>query len=241
MNLLKIKEIINSSNNIVFLGGAGVSTASNIPDFRSSSGLNNDQTLSPEIILSHEYFLSKPKEFYQFYKNKMIYQGAKPNPTHLALVELENLGKLKAVITQNIDGLHQLAGSTNVLELHGSVYRNRCLVCDKFFDLDYIINAVDIPICDECKGLIKPKVVLYGEALDNDILRRSIEYIENADVFIVGGTSLTVHPAAGLVSYYRGNKLILINNSITPYDSLADYIIRDDIAKVMEKLILNEE
>lgn len=240
MNVLKLKQIIKTSNNIVFLGGAGVSTASNIPDFRSSTGLYTGPELSPEIILSRAYFFKNPKEFYQFYKTKMIYKDAKPNPTHYALANLEQSKKLKAVITQNIDGLHQLAGSKNVLELHGSVYRNKCVDCDKFFDLDYVINSQEVPLCDKCNGLVKPEVVLYGEPLDNNILYKSIEYIKNADVFIVGGTSLTVHPAAGLVSYYEGDKLILINNSITPYDSLADYIIRDDIAKVMSKLVLNE-
>ena len=235
MSKNKLKEILDCSNNIVFFGGAGVSTESNIPDFRSANGLYNENTnsnYSPEEILSHTFFMEHTKDFFDFYSSRMIYKDAKPNNAHVALAKLEELGKLKAVITQNIDGLHQMAGSKNVLELHGSIHRNRCMKCHKFFDLSYIINSTNIPKCDVCGGIVKPDVVLYEESLDSDILESSIDYISKADVFIVGGTSLSVYPASGLVSYYRGNKLILINKTQTPYDNKADLIFHCNIAEI---------
>ncbi|HHX11871.1 MAG TPA: NAD-dependent protein deacylase, partial [Clostridiales bacterium] len=213
MSLEKLTEIINKSNNIVFFGGAGVSTESNIPDFRSNSGLYKAESKfkhPPEYMLSHTFFANHTKEFYDYYRSNMIYKEAKPNNAHTALAELEKQGKLKAVITQNIDGLHQIADSVNVLELHGSIYRNNCMKCLKFFDLDYIINAPDVPYCDHCGGVVKPDVVLYEEGLDTDTVNKSLHYISNSDVFIIGGTSLSVYPAASLVDYYRGDKLILI-------------------------------
>lgn len=239
MSIDRLKEIINSSNNIVFFGGAGVSTESNIPDFRSANGLyseNTDSGYSPEEILSHTFFVKHTEEFFDFYRNKMIYKDAKPNKAHIALARLEELGKLKAVITQNIDGLHQIAGNKNVLELHGSVHRNRCMNCHKFFDLNYIINSTGIPKCDFCNGIVKPDVVLYEEMLDSDILQASVDYISKADVLIVGGTSLSVYPASGLVSYYRGNKLILINKTQTPYDSKANLIFHGNISEILSRI-----
>jgi NAD-dependent deacetylase len=235
MSKNKLKEILDCSNNIVFFGGAGVSTESNIPDFRSANGLYNENTnsnYSPEEILSHTFFMEHTKDFFDFYRSRMIYKDAKPNNAHVALAKLEELGNLKAVITQNIDGLHQMAGSKNVLELHGSIHRNRCMKCYKFFDLSYIINSTNIPKCDVCQGIVKPEVVLYEENLDSNILESSIDYISKADVFIVGGTSLSVYPASGLVSYYRGNKLILINKTQTPYDNKADLIFHCNIAEI---------
>ena len=236
MSKNKLKEILDCSNNIVFFGGAGVSTESNIPDFRSANGLYNENTnsnYSPEEILSHTFFVEHTKDFFDFYRSRMIYKDAKPNNAHMALAKLEESGKLKAVITQNIDGLHQMAGSKNVMELHGSIHRNRCMKCHKFFDLNYIINSANIPICDVCQGIVKPEVVLYEEDLDSNILEASIDYISKADVFIVGGTSLSVYPASGLVSYYRGNKLILINKTQTPYDNKADLIFHCNIAEIL--------
>lgn len=235
MSKNKLKEILDCSNNIVFFGGAGVSTESKIPDFRSANGLYNENTnsnYSPEEILSHTFFMEHTKDFFDFYNSRMIYKDAKPNNAHVALAKLEELGNLKAVITQNIDGLHQMAGSKNVLELHGSIHRNSCMRCHKFFDLSYIINSTNIPKCDVCGGIVKPDVVLYEESLDSDILESSIEFISKADVFIVGGTSLSVYPASGLVSYYRGNKLILINKTQTLYDNKADLIFRCNIAEI---------
>lgn len=240
MNQDILKEIITSSDNIVFFGGAGVSTESNIPDFRSANGLYNEKTrlsFSPEEILSHTFFMQYTRDFFDFYRSKMIYKDAKPNDAHLALAKLEKEGKLKAVITQNIDGLHQMAGSRNVLELHGSVHRNYCMKCRKFFDLDYILGTNDIPRCDVCHGIVKPDVVLYQESLDSNILEASIDYISKADVFIIGGTSLTVYPAAGLVNYYRGNKLVLINKTPTPYDNSADYVYYGNIAEILKKAV----
>ncbi|NLU51378.1 MAG: NAD-dependent protein deacylase [Clostridiaceae bacterium] len=240
MNQDILKEIITSSDNIVFFGGAGVSTESNIPDFRSANGLYNEKTrlsFSPEEILSHTFFMQYTRDFFDFYRSKMIYKDAKPNDAHLALAKLEKEGKLKAVITQNIDGLHQMAGSLNVLELHGSVHRNYCMKCRKFFDLDYILDTNDIPRCDVCHGIVKPDVVLYQESLDSNILEASIDYISKADVFIIGGTSLTVYPSAGLVHYYRGNKLVLINKTPTPYDNRADYVYYGNIAEILKKAV----
>lgn len=240
MTIEKLKAIVEESHNIVFFGGAGVSTESNIPDFRSSTGLyttSKNTKYPPEYMLSHTCFIRNTEDFFEFYKTKMIYKDAKPNAAHIALGELEKRGKLKAVITQNIDGLHQMAGSKNVLELHGSVHRNYCMECNKFFPLDYIINSPAIPKCDDCGGIVKPDVVLYEESLDMNILNRSVEYIANADVLIVGGTSLTVYPAAGLIGYYRGNKLVLINKSETPYDHRAFLTFNDSIGEVLKNLI----
>ena len=236
MSKERLKEILHRSHNIVFFGGAGVSTESNIPDFRSANGLYSEKTkcsYSPEEILSHSFFMKNTDEFYKFYKSKMIYKDAKPNNAHLALAEMEKQGRLKAVITQNIDGLHQMAGSRNVLELHGSIHKNRCMQCNKFFDLNYVIEAMGVPKCDICQGIVKPEVVLYEESLDSQILEDSIDYISKADVFIVGGTSLSVYPASGLVSYYRGNKLILINKTQTLYDNKADLVIHGSIGEIL--------
>lgn len=239
--LARLKEITDSSASIVFFGGAGVSTESNIPDFRSANGLYSESTKStyaPEEILSHTFFMKHTKEFYDFYKSKMLYPGAKPNDAHLALAHLEKQGKLKAVITQNIDGLHQQAGSKRVLELHGSVHRNYCMKCRKSFGLDYILHAKDIPLCDACGGLVKPDVVLYEESLDSDVLTEAIFWIEKADVLLIGGTSLSVYPAAGLIQYYRGNQLVLINQSATQYDDRANLIINDSIGTTLKSCAL---
>lgn len=241
MNIGKLRKIIAESNNIVFFGGAGTSTESNIPDFRTAdTGLYNSggQEYPPEVMLSHSFFMKHTKEFYKFYKNKMIYKDALPNLAHIALAKLEEQNKLKAVITQNIDGLHQLAGSKNVLELHGSVCRNYCMQCGESYSLDYVMDSKDIvPKCDKCGGIIKPDVVLYEEGLDTDTLQSAVEYIKKADVLIVGGTSLVVYPAAGLVEYYGGNKLVLINKSTTPYDRAANLVIQDSIGKVLSGVI----
>lgn len=237
----KLKEIIENSNNIVFFGGAGVSTESNIPDFRSSTGLyktKNNFQYPPEVMLSRSFFTKHPEDFFQFYKEKMIFKSAKPNSAHYALAELERQGKLKAIITQNIDGLHEAAGSKNVLELHGSIHRNYCTKCRKFFDLDYILNTETItPYCDECKHMVKPDVVLYEEGLDMKVIDSSIDYVRKADVLIIGGTSLVVYPAASLVNYFRGSKLILINKSSTPYDNQADLVIHDSVGKVLSSVL----
>ena len=229
----KLKEWIDGSYNIVFFGGAGVSTESGIPDFRSVDGLYNQKyKYPPETIISHSFYVKKPEEFYKFYKDRMIFTDAKPNGAHKALAKLEQEGKLKAVITQNIDGLHQLAGSREVLELHGSIHRNYCTRCGQFYDLDYVKNSQGIPHCS-CGGMIKPDVVLYEEGLDQKVLRKSVEYIARADMLIVGGTSLVVYPAAGLIDYYRGNKLVLINKSATSRDSQADLVISGSIGQVL--------
>ena len=232
----RLKELVDGSNNIVFFGGAGVSTESGIPDFRSTDGLYHQQyAYPPETILSHSFFMRKPDEFYRFYKNKMLFLDAAPNAAHKKLAELEAKGKLKAVITQNIDGLHQAAGSKEVLELHGSVHRNYCMRCGKFYDAGYMLHAEGIPTC-ECGGMIKPDVVLYEEGLDNAVLSKSIEYIANADVLIIGGTSLVVYPAAGLVDYYRGNKLVVVNMSVTPQDKNADLVVQGPIGQIFSRL-----
>ena len=228
-----LQKWIEESSNIVFFGGAGVSTESGIPDFRSTDGLYNQQyDYPPETIISHSFYVKKPKEFYRFYKNKMLFPEAKPNRAHMALAKLEREGKVKAVVTQNIDGLHQAAGSREVLELHGSVHRNYCTRCGRFYSLDDILKADGVPVCD-CGGVIKPDVVLYEEGLDQDVIQRSVEYISRADVLIIGGTSLTVYPAAGLIDYYRGSKLVLINKSVTSRDGQADLVICDSIVKVL--------
>lgn len=232
-DIITLKNWIDESNYIVFFGGAGVSTESNIPDFRSVDGLYNQQyDYPPETILSHTFFMRKPEEFYRFYHNKMLFPDAKPNKAHLALAGLEQAGKVKAVITQNIDGLHQAAGSKEVLELHGSVHRNYCMKCGKFHDLDYMMKSDGVPRC-ECGGMMKPDVVLYEEGLDDETISRSIMHIRKADMLIIGGTSLTVYPAAGLVDYFHGKHLVLINKSVTSRDSSADLCIAKPIGEVL--------
>ncbi len=229
----QLKQWIDESENIVFFGGAGVSTESNIPDFRSVDGLyNQEYDYPPETILSHSFYLRNTDEFYRFYRNKMLFPDAEPNNAHKALAHLEQMGKLKAVITQNIDGLHQKAGSKEVYELHGSVLRNYCSHCHAFYSLDDILAATGVPHC-HCGGIIKPDVVLYEEGLDSYVLERAISYIRNADMLIIGGTSLAVYPAAGLIDYYEGNKLVLINRDKTTRDSQADLIIHDAIGQVL--------
>ena len=237
-NIEKLKDLIEQSNYIVFFGGAGVSTESGIPDFRSAQGLYKEKgVIPPEVIISHTYFFHDTKGFYEFYKNKMIYLDAKPNDAHKALAKLEEMGKLKAVITQNIDNLHQLAGSKKVLELHGSVYRNHCLKCGKFYDIDIVMES-EIPMCS-CGGLIKPDVTLYEEQLPHGILERAIRYIEAADLFIIGGTSLSVYPAASLIYYYAKNKpLVLINRDLTGKESHASLFIQGSIGEVFKALDL---
>lgn len=235
--ILQLKEIIEGSDNIVFFGGAGVSTESNIPDFRSVDGLYNlKYKYSPEVILSHTFYREHTSEFFEFYRDKMIFPDAKPNATHLALAKLEEMGKLKSVITQNIDGLHQLAGSKNVFELHGNIHRNYCEDCGKFYGLDHIENSKDVPKC-ECGGEVKPDVVLYEEGLDHKLLAAAIKTIMAADVLIIGGTSLAVYPAAGLIDYYKGDKLILINKDSTPQDDKAHLVINDSLGKVFSSVV----
>lgn len=235
--VMQLKSWIEESKNIVFFGGAGVSTESGIPDFRSQDGLYHQQyAYPPEQILSHTFFVRKPEEFFRFYRNKMLAPDARPNRAHLALAELERAGRLKAVITQNIDGLHQAAGSQEVLELHGSVLRNHCMRCGKFYGMDAILNSSGVPKCS-CGGVIKPDVVLYEEGLDMDTLNRAVNYISRADVLIVGGTSLTVYPAAGLIDYYRGQKLVLINRDATPLDGQADLVIAGKIGEVLGEAV----
>lgn len=232
-NIEKFVDMVKNSDNIVFFGGAGVSTESGIPDFRSTDGLYNQHyKYPPETILSHSFFMDNTEEFYRFYRDKMLALDAQPNMAHIKLAELEKAGKLKAIVTQNIDGLHQKAGSKNVLELHGSVHRNFCMHCNKFFDAEYMKNSIGIPKCDACGGTIKPDVVLYEEGLDNDVIEQSLYYISHADMLIIGGTSLVVYPAAGLVRYYRGHKLVLINKSSTDMDSAADLVLHDPIGEV---------
>ncbi len=232
----RLKKWINSSENIVFFGGAGVSTESGIPDFRSTAGLYNLKYIyPPETMLSHSFFLKNTNEFYDFYKDKMVYKEALPNITHIKLAELETAGKLKGVITQNIDGLHQKAGSKKVLELHGSVLRNYCMKCNKFYDLDTIMEAENTPKCS-CGGIIKPDVVLYQEALNNDVIMEAVKLIREADVFIVGGTSLSVYPAASLIQYYQGKKLVLINKSVTSYDNDANLLFNTGLGEVFSIL-----
>jgi NAD-dependent deacetylase len=234
-----LKRIIGASGNIVFFGGAGVSTESGIPDFRSAGGLFSERVgrLSPEEILSHTFFMNHTEDFYEFYRSKMIYRDAKPNDAHLALARLEQAGKLRAVITQNIDGLHQQAGSREVLELHGSVHRNCCMNCGRFFGLDHVLATDGVPKCDGCGGIVKPDVVLYEEPLDMSILEKSRRYIEQADVLIVAGTSLRVYPAAGLIQYFGGSHLVLINKSPTPYDHAATLVINDNIGKTLRQAV----
>jgi NAD-dependent deacetylase len=228
-----LQKIINCSGNIVFFGGAGVSTESGIPDFRSKDGLYNlKYKYPPEEMLSRSFFISHTEEFFTFYKEKILHLDAKPGAAHKKLSELEKAEKLKAVITQNIDGLHQLAGNINVLELHGSVYRNYCIECGKKYDVHFVQKSVGIPVC-ECGGIIRPDVVLYQEALSTDIMRSAANHISNADVLIIGGTSLAVYPAAGLIDYYNGNKMVLINKTSTPYDRKADLVIYGSIGEAL--------
>ena len=234
--ILKLKEWIEKSDNIVFFGGAGVSTESGIPDFRSVDGLYNQKyKYPPETIISHSFFEAEPEEFYRFYRDKLIIKGAQPNKAHLRLAELEAQGKLKAVITQNIDGLHQLAGSKNVLELHGSTLRNYCLKCGKKYGTEIFDETEGVPKCS-CGGTIRPDVVLYEEGLDQDVIEKAVHYIRHADVLIIGGTSLVVYPAAGLVEYYRGDRMVLINRDPTPYDGRADLVIHKSLGDVFSAI-----
>ncbi len=240
MNIDILTDIIRNADSIVFFGGAGMSTESGIPDFRSENGLYmtaDGSQYSPETMLSHSFFVSHTDEFFKYYTTKMICKEAKPNSGHIALAKLEEASRLKAVVTQNIDGLHQLAGSKKVFELHGSVHRNYCTKCRSFYDLDYIFNAKAIPRCVKCNSVIKPDVVLYEESLDNDVVNGAIKSIRTADVLIIGGTSLVVYPAAGLIDYFRGKKLVLVNKSPTPYDSRADLVINDSVGKVLETAV----
>lgn len=238
-NVDKFIDMVQHSDNIVFFGGAGVSTESGIPDFRSVDGLYNQKyKYPPETILSHSFYISQPEEFYRFYRDKMLCLAAQPNAAHIKLAELEQAGKLKAIVTQNIDGLHQKAGSKNVLELHGSVHRNFCQRCHKFFDAEYMLHSDGVPKCDACGGPIKPDIVLYEEGLDNDVIEQSLYYISHADMLIIGGTSLVVYPAAGLVRYYGGHKLILINKSATDMDKSADLVINEPIGEVFRRITL---
>ena len=231
-----LKNWINESNYIVFFGGAGVSTESNIPDFRSTDGLyHQEYDYPPETILSHSFYMRKPEEFYRFYRNKMLFPNAKPNRAHLALAKLEQEGKLKAVITQNIDGLHQAAGSKEVLELHGSVLRNHCTRCGRFYGLDDILKMKGVPKCG-CGGVIKPDVVLYEEGLDNGVISEAVRAISQAQVLIIGGTSLAVYPAAGLIDYFSGEHLVVINKSPTPRDRYADLLIKEPIGQVFSQI-----
>lgn len=232
-------DIIKGSENIVFFGGAGVSTESGIPDFRSVDGLYNQKyDYPPETILSHSFYIRNTAEFYRFYRDKMLCLDALPNKAHKKLAEMEQAGKLKAIVTQNIDGLHQAAGSKKVLELHGSIHRNYCQKCAKGFDATYIQKSTGVPLCDECGGQIKPDVVLYEEGLNNDILREAIFYISHADTLIIGGTSLAVYPAAGLIDYFNGEHLIVINKSTTPMDRKADIVIQGSIGEVLDQIVL---
>lgn len=239
--IVKLQEIIDTHKNIVFFGGAGVSTESGIPDFRSQDGLYNQKyDFPPETILSHTFFMRKPEEFYRFYQEKMLCDTAKPNAAHLKLAEMEQAGKLTAIVTQNIDNLHQMAGSKRVLELHGSVYRNYCMKCGKFHDFTYMKKSKGVPRC-ECGGLIKPDVVLYEEGLDDKTIRESIRRISEAEVLIIGGTSLAVYPAAGLIDYFRGEHLILINKSATDRDCEASLLISEPIGSVFSKIRIKGE
>ncbi|PBH25586.1 NAD-dependent protein deacylase [Clostridioides difficile] len=244
MDANSLKDLIANHNNIVFFGGAGVSTESNIPDFRSSTGLFSqklNKQFTAEQLVSHTFFVRYPEEFFEFYKDKLIYPNAKPNNAHIALAKLEEMGKLKAVITQNIDGLHQMAGSKNVLELHGSVHRNYCTKCGKFFDLESMLNlGGNIPYCDNCGSIVKPDVVLYEEALDSDVITKTISAISNADLLIIGGTSLAVYPAASFIDYYKGDYIALINKANTVYDKSASLVINKPIGEVLYEAVFRQ-
>ncbi|MDI3536655.1 MAG: NAD-dependent deacetylase [Eubacteriaceae bacterium] len=232
----QLQKIINESSNIVFFGGAGVSTESGIPDFRSENGLyHKEYDYPPETILSHTFFMSHPQEFFKFYRQKMLFPQAQPNAAHLKLAALEKAGKLSAVITQNIDGLHQKAGSQKVLELHGSVYRNYCMKCHRFYEMEAILNSEGVPACS-CKGIIKPDVVLYEEGLDSEVINESVKAISQADTLIIGGTSLAVYPAAGFIHYFKGKHLVLINKKKTELDLQADLAVYDAIGKVLDAI-----
>ena len=236
----ELADILKESDNVVFFGGAGVSTESDIPDFRSSNGLWNEKlkiNFTPEQLVSHTFYMRYPEEFFKFYKDKLIYPDAKPNAAHLALARLEQMGKLKAIVTQNIDGLHQAAGSKTVYELHGSVLRNYCEECQAFYDEKFILGSEGVPTCPKCGGRVKPDVVLYEEGLDQNIINRSVEAIEAADTLIIGGTSLVVYPAAGLLQYFNGRHLVLINKSETNADRRADLVIHDSIGKVFKEVM----
>ena len=235
--IAKLNEMVLQSDNIVFFGGAGVSTESGIPDFRSTGGLySQTYKYPPEMIVSHTFYEECPEEFFDFYKTRMLFMNAQPNAAHKKLAQLEKAGKLKAVITQNIDGLHQAAGSKNVLELHGSVLRNYCESCGKSFPVKYVLEADGVPHCDACGGRVKPDVVLYEENLDMDVMEAAVNYISRADMLIIGGTSLVVYPAAGLLRYYQGHKLVLVNKSNTSYDSRADLVINENIGEVFSQI-----
>ena len=236
----RIKKMIDESNNVVFFGGAGVSTESDIPDFRSETGLYNavqQYGESPERMISRSYFMSNTEKFFDYYKNNMVYVDAKPNAAHIALANLEKEGKLKAVVTQNIDGLHQAAGSKTVYELHGSIHRNYCMDCNEFYDLDYIMDEANckngVPICKKCGGIVKPDVVLYEEALDELQITGAVKAISEADMLIIGGTSLAVYPAASFIHYFKGNHLVIINRDETPQDGMAELVVHDKIGKVL--------
>ena len=239
MEIEKLQEIIDKSNNIVFFGGAGVSTESGIPDFRSKDGLYHMKyKFPPEEILSHSFFMDNPDEFYRFYKDKMNSLNVLPNVSHKFLAKLEKAGKLRAVITQNIDGLHTKAGSKNVLELHGTIYKNHCMECGREYSAEYVFNSEGVPYC-ECGGIIKPDVVLYEEALNDFTVMQAINYIKQADVLIVAGTSLTVYPASGLIRYFRGKHLVIINRDTTDYDNMAELVIHEKLGDVFGKLKIN--
>ena len=230
-------NMVEKSDNIVFFGGAGVSTESGIPDFRSVDGLYHQQyDYPPETILSHTFYRRNTEEFYRFYRNKMLCLTAQPNMAHQKLAELEAAGKVRAVVTQNIDGLHQLAGSQKVLELHGSVHRNYCESCHQLYDAEYMLQSTGVPHCEKCGGDIKPDVVLYEEGLDNKTIQEAVYYIANADVLIIGGTSLAVYPAAGLIDYYQGDKLVLVNKSATPRDAIANLVLQESIGELFDKI-----
>lgn len=236
----QLTEVLRNSNNIVFFGGAGMSTESGIPDFRSANGLWNEKlniTITPEQLVSHTYFIKYPEEFFNFYRAKLIYPESKPNEGHKALASLEEMGKLKAIVTQNIDGLHQAAGSKKVFELHGSIHRNYCMKCNAFYDASFILNSKGVPKCTKCGGTVKPDVVLYEEGLDEDVILGAIKAISEADTLIIGGTSLVVYPAASLIHYFKGKNLILINKSTTSADAKADLVIHDSIGKVLTRAL----
>ncbi len=236
----KLAEILSHSSNAVFFGGAGMSTESGIPDFRSASGIYNQQlnkTFSPEEMASHNFFVRHPEDFFAFYRERFVYLDAKPNAGHIALAELERRGNLSAVITQNIDGLHQLAGSKNVYELHGSIRRSYCVKCGERYGVEFIMKNIPVPHCEKCGGIVKPDVVLYGENLDEATVADSIHAIANADTLIVGGTSLIVYPAAGLIDYFRGRHLILINKTATHADVDAELVIRENIGKTLAEAV----
>ena len=235
-----VKKIIKESNNIVFFGGAGVSTASGVPDFRSATGLynrENNSSYSPEYMLSHEFFVNHPDKFMEYARENLMIEGIKPNDCHYALTKLEKQGKLKGIITQNIDSLHQEAGSKNVIELHGNLRDYYCTSCGKNFDLSYVKKFKNLVTCDECGSVVRPDIVLYGESLNNDNINYAVNLISQADVLIVGGTSLVVYPAAGLIDFYRGKKLVVINRDPTPKDNKADYLLKGDISKIMKELV----